>query len=298
MLKRNKPDVKVETLIEWDQYAGVAPDAALSHIYQHARGMSKQARDWYWRSIGSKRRASLALRTASFTLLAGGAVLPVLAGFMSAVQDRLTSTQIGVAALAVAGLLYQADRVFGWSSGWLRYIGTVTAMEDATRRFELDWSGHMIGLTGAPGEGDKLKLFELARTFEQAIMKLRSDETDKWVAEFNSGLALLQDLIKTQRESAEQSADSARTAATARSDARNAGAIELTLVHAGAPEPVTVLVDQGGAETFTGTVWSKLNVPPGLRTVQVATTTTPARAIRKIADVPAGGVARLEIKLS
>jgi hypothetical protein len=139
-----------------------------------------------------------------------GSVLPILAGLGDTPEVRLQFTQLGVAALALAGLLQVADRVFGWSSGWLRYIETVTAMEDLTRQFELDWASYIVDKGSNIGDGDTKPLFELSQQFEDDISKLQSDETDRWVTEFNSGVALLGELIKSQRESVEKTAKAAR----------------------------------------------------------------------------------------
>jgi hypothetical protein len=209
-------NVKVRELVAWDIYADAGAAKALPEIYEHAEKTSQTARDWYWRSIKSKRITSLGVRFLSFLLVVFGAVLPIFAGLADEVMTRLYCTQIGVASLAVAGLLQAADKVFGWSSGWLRYMTTVTAMEAATRKFDLDWANYMISKAGVIGDDDKRPLFELAKGLEEEVTRLQVDETDKWFAEFNSGLALLNDLIKSQRESAEKTAAAARAAASAR----------------------------------------------------------------------------------
>jgi hypothetical protein len=203
-----------------------------------------------------------------------------------------------VAALAIAGLLQAGDRIFGWSSGWLRYMTTVTAMETTTRKFEIDWAHFMICKTEAVGENDKRPLFELAKRLEDDIAKLRIDETDRWVSEFNSSLALLNDLIKSQRESAERTAEAARSAGAEREKRQELGGIELAITHAAQPAAVRIRLDNSDEVTFSGTSWSRLEVSPGLHTVQVTSTTPPAQTIQKVVNVPAGDIGRVEIKLS
>ena len=58
-------------------------------------------------------------------------------------------------------------------------------------------------------DNDKRILFQSAKRLEEDISKMRSDETEKWVAEFNTSLALLSDLIKSQRESSEKAVEAA-----------------------------------------------------------------------------------------
>jgi len=290
-----KTDIATTTLLAWDMYKGKPVDEALQSIYERATNTSRTICKWYWTSIKTKRRTSLGIRFIIFSLLILGTVLPILAGLKGDTEVRLQFTQYGVAALALAGLLQVADRVFGWSSGWLRYITTVTAMENLTRRFELEWAGYILNRTGALGESDTRQLFDQAKRFEDDIVKLQSDETDKWVTEFNSGIALLGDMIKSQRESGEKAVEAARASVAAQ---RN-GAIELTLVHKADVKPVTIAIDdEKPPEEFAGTSWSRLNVPPGPHTVSVVTSGAAPQTIKKVVEVPAGGVGRVEVKLA
>ena len=76
------PDVKTE-VGTWDRYANVSAGTALPKIYEHATVAAKDARNWYWNSIGLKRHSSPAIRAMSFFLLVCGAVLPIAAGFFT-----------------------------------------------------------------------------------------------------------------------------------------------------------------------------------------------------------------------
>lgn len=292
-----KKDVKIEQLLPWDAYARLSVSEALPSIYERATASSAAKRRWYWDSIRPKRQASVALRVVSYLLLVGGAVAPLLAGLSDSVSMRLSCTQLGVAGLAVAGLVQGADRVFGWSSGWLRYMTTVTAMETVTRKFELEWASYMLDKKGAIDDGDKRPLFDMAKRLEDELGKLQGEETDRWVTEFNSSMTLLNDLIKSQRESAEKAHEAARSAVAAQEKAQQTGGIEVTLVHKAALVPVKIAVDDGDAVDFTGHVWAMLQVRPGLHKVRVSADTPAPWAVEKVANVLPGGFERLEIRL-
>ena len=168
-------------------------------------------------------------------------------------------------------------------------------MENLTRKFELEWAGYILNRTGALSESDTRQLFDQAKRFEDDIVKLQSDETDKWVTEFNRGVALLGDLIKSQRESGEKTVEAARASVAA----QRKGAIELTLVHKADVKPVTVAIDdEKPPEGFTGTVWSRLDVPPGPHSVSVVTSGAAPQTIKRVVEVPSGGVGRVEVKLT
>jgi hypothetical protein len=301
---RKKKDDKAEDKIKWDDYVGKPPKEALPMIYERVEGSAKRTRDWYWDSIGSKRWASLASRVVSLCLLASGAVLPILASICTEPATRLLLTQLGVASLAAAGLSLAVDRVLGWSSGWLRYMTTVTAMENATRKFRMDWANHVIGKSEPLDAKDVRQLFELAKRFEEEIGTLRSDETDKWVTEFNSSIALLGELIKSQRESAERTMREARATIEAReakaaeiAAAAKPGALEVQIVYEADPVPVEIRLDDGPAETYDDRTWAKKDIAPGLRTVYVQTVNPPVRKDMKAVKVPAGDVAKVDIHL-
>jgi hypothetical protein len=300
-----KKNVRIETLLAWDEYKDKPFDQALGSIYAHSEGMAKSKCEWYWKSIKSKRRASLTARLITFALLIAGTLLPLFAGLSDTPQTRLFCTQLGVVALAFAGLLQIADRIFGWSSGWLRYMTTVTAMENLTREFEITWASYIVDKGSKIGDADTKPLFDIAKKFEDDISKLQSEETDKWVAEFNSSMALLGELIKSQRESAEKSVEAAhavilsqQTAVQESEKARQNGSLELSIVHKAAPISLTIAVDDETAQPFLGTSWVKQNLTPGHHTISVTTSGAAPQTIQKIVDIPAGGITRTELRLA
>lgn len=283
-----KEDVTVDDGGSWDAYANKSAEEAITEIYQRATTHSSKARNWYWDSIKGMRWRSWGIRALSFLLLLFGIVLPLIAAISSDDKTTLSLTQIGVVAIAVAGLMQAADKIFGWSSGWLRYMNTVTAMESATRQFELDWADHFLAKSGPLDDSDKATLFQLAKRLHVEISQLQSDETSKWCAEFNSGLAVLNDLIKSQRESAEK-------AVATMQKTQQAGGIEVELVHKATPQAVKLSIDDESAEDFTGTAWSRLRVTPGQHQITLLTGATPPQVVKRIVEVPPGGVARIKI---
>ncbi len=292
-----KKDVVVSQLDSWDKYVNKEVKDVLAGVYAHAEESSKRAREWYWNSIRSKRIASRWVRMSSFALVVCGIVTPLLAGNVQDDHYKFELAQLAVAALALAGLLQAADRIFGWSSGWIRYIATATAMEMATSQFELDWSNYIIGKSGSLGEEDKRPLFELAKQLTAYIAKQQSDETDKWSAEFSSGMVLLNDLIKSQRDLAEKAAQAAQSAVASQAGAQKPGGIEVSILQEKGAAPVKISLDQNSEVMFTGTSWSKLGISPGQHLIEITPVAVLAQAIQKIVDVPSGGVARLEVRL-
>jgi hypothetical protein len=289
-------DVTHNQLLAWDEYNGKPPGAALRKIYEHANATSSSIRDWYWRSIDVKRRISWWIRSATFVLVIAGTLLPIGAGFSDSVDIRLGFTQSGVIVLALAGLLQVADRIFGWSSGWIRYITTVSAVETRSRKFELEWASLLQQKNGALTADDVTQMFGVAKQFEEDIVKLQNDETEKWVAEFNTSLAAMGDVIKAQRDSNDQAVTAIRTEVTA---ANQTGAIEIKLTRApgSAVTTVDIALDDEPPAPFTGNTWSRVNLKPGQYRIRLKTHDTPPAAFEPVATVVANSTAKLEINL-
>lgn len=299
-----KSNIQAEFRLQWDQYIGKSIADALPSIYEKAKESSRRHSGWYWESIATKRRTSLTVRAFTFVFLVLGTLLPLSAAVVKDTDLRLLMTQFGVAALAFAGLLQLADRVFGWSSGWIRYITTATAMENLIRSFELDWAAYLLGKSGQLADADVKPLFDLAAELEKALARLQDEETSAWKAEFNSGAQLLGEMIKSQRESGDKAAQAA-SEATAASQAvraaaeaaRKPGAIEVTLVHkGGVARPVTITLDHGAAVSFNGPVWSKAGLAPGIHELSVATTDAPPVVVSKAVGVKAAETTTVECR--
>lgn len=289
-------DVSHTNLLPWNQYQDQQPADALKTIYEHANATCAAIRGWYWSSIAVKRRISWWVRGATFLLLIVGSLLPVAAGFSDASALRLQCTQSGVVALALAGLLQGADRIFGWSSGWLRYITTVVAIESRSRRFELEWAGYLLARHGALDDADVRNLFELARQYEDDTVRLQAEETSKWAAEFSTSMAALGDAIRAQRDASDKSLETVRLSVAA---GRASGAIELSLSHKdGQVQTVDIGLDDEAPQPFTGTIWSCVNVTPGHHRLRLATRGTPSLSLDKAVSVQSDAITTVTMSLA
>lgn len=288
-----------EKRLAWDDFAGKPVGEALPKIYECVDSFSLTLRTWYWSAIRAKRRMSFISRAISYTLVLVGVIAP-LATAVVGEEYRLLCSQAGVIALAVAGLSQLCDKVFGWSSGWLRYISTVTALERLTRQFHLDWAGVLIA-GSTLSESDKKPLFDLARQFEADLLKRQAEETDSWVAEFNSGMAALNEMIKTQKEATEKAASEARTAVDTRVKAAQAGTLEVGFAHAGAPAAVQLRLDAEDPLPFLGTSWVRADAKPGVHVLRLQRLGADEKPIgpelHRAIEVQPGVITRVEIDL-
>ncbi len=276
-MTREKKDVRKDTHVVWDAYLDKPPVEALQRIYEDAQKSSLEKRDWYWSACKGKKTASILSRGLAFALLVFGTALPLLAGLSDEPGIRLICTQIGIAMLAIAGLTQVADKAFGWSSGWMRYISTVTSMESKTISFELTWAKHMLSKSSVIDSTDVQTLFSMAERFEQDLIKLQVDETSGWITEFNAGINVLYAAIETQREDAKKeldeirsTAEKARTEAKVKQEASKPGAIDVVLKFKDAPKEVKVILDGKLLEDdFIGASLPLSNMSPGIHTIAI-----------------------------
>jgi hypothetical protein len=300
-----KKDTRIERPLAWDEYRNKSPEQALPIIYFHAQSASATIREWYWKSIRRKRNTSLGFRSGTFVLLIIGTLFPILAGLGDSPGERLRYTQLGVVSLALAGLLQVADKVFGWSSGWLRYITTAMAMENLARKFELDWASYIFEKSGDVGDNDKKPLFDLALKLEQDTTNLQGDETDKWVTEFSSSVALLGELIKSQREAGEKAVEAARAtmasqqkAAEEHAKSLQSGGVEVGIKNNAEPVLLNISVDAGPAQEFMGFSWAQAGLTPGHHTISITRPGATPVTIQKIVEIKPGSIAHSEVQFS
>ncbi len=288
-----KENVRFGEKLTWSDFSGKSSDDFVKEIFNHATGIAQKSINWYWQSIKLKKASTLTIRFFIFFLVAAGALMPILSGLFTDVEIRLRLTQSGVAALAFAGLLEASDRVFGWSSGWLRYITTVLSMEDLMRRFKLDWFGYLFTKKGEPDDEDKKPLFDIARKFEAELSKIQNDETDKWVSEFNTSTAVLRELIKTHREAAQRTADDEKE----RYKANKPGMLETKLSHRGEPVAVDISIDNNEPVSFTGLSWARSDITEGLHIMKITSDNSPKSELNIPFKIDAGEITVIEIEV-
>jgi hypothetical protein len=118
-------------------------------------------------------------------------------------------------AFATAAALVLADKFFGLSSGWMRFIKTQITLERALTEFRCDWVMLLSKLPAqSPPPDQILLLLQRVKDFSSLVYAQVQQETEAWILEFQSNLA---ELDKTARAQAE---------------ARKPGSIEVVVANA------------------------------------------------------------------
>lgn len=285
-------------------------DGSLQRLNNYVESEAQKAIRWYIQKKGPKAFLSGWVRLLAIGLTSVAGILPIalnLFGGGTGAQGsgRLHGIESGLLASLLLGLaagLVGLDRFFGYSSGWIRYVVTATAMQGALEDYRMDWQIMSAHLATPPSSDQVLALLERAKSFRAAIAGMVLDETKSWAAEFQNNLAQLEKDVKA--EFAEQRLKMDETL-RAQKAATTPGSIELKVSNALSVDnrSFTVSVERSNhpaqAETVTGAVWwSMANVEPGqCRLLVSAMRAGVSVQVSRIVRVIPGEVATIEMEL-
>ena len=180
-------------VLAWD-----GPEIAnsLTLLRRYVESEAQRQIDWYFRKMTAKSRASSALRFAAIVLFLAGGLAPLAKAALTPESLHRLSfdiAQAGYLLLALAAGCLALDRFFGFSTAWMRYVTAALALEKSLEEFRLEWTRSLAKLRGAPPNDAQLdQLILTCETFSLAIRSQVEQETNAWVAEFQSNLAQLE----------------------------------------------------------------------------------------------------------
>lgn len=163
-------------------------------LYQSAVSDVREKIEWYQNNRQPKRKWSRWLRGLAIVSGSLGALAPVIASVLG--QQQVFIISMGYVFLALAGVCIAGDRLYGHSSGWIRYIQTEFTLEQLLTKFQYDW----LQLPPSADDTAKLAKIKLIQEFHEKVEAERKRETDDWAKEFQSNLADLEKTINTQTE--------------------------------------------------------------------------------------------------
>lgn len=117
---------------------------------------------WYRDNIRMKRLGSQILRSAAIVLASIGALLPLVVAAASRFDQSNTwknwvDAQWGYIAFATAAACVAADKFYGFSSGWIRYMKTQMALEGALTDLRYDWIALVSKVAPQQPTGDQIQ---------------------------------------------------------------------------------------------------------------------------------------------
>jgi hypothetical protein len=201
------------------------------------------------REKGTKQRWSRGLRLMAILLAILGGLMPILIAIVGGTGQWAWLGQVGYLALGLAAGCVILDKFFGSSSGWTRYVIAAQTLAAANSRFRFDWNRTCLVLEGTGLTRETAApLIELARDYVVAVDRCVEQETRAWIAEFQAGLALVDQLAKGQSQV---------------QDMRTQG--EAETVDAKTTQTAKPIAGTGGNGAATGFAPEQLSTPGGVQ---------------------------------
>jgi len=160
---------------------------SIDKLVESVREKAREAIEWYVAAKRPKRLAATVLRFLTILSTSSAGILTVLAQIYDgqpAGELRIAPIMISLR-LAIAAALLGFDRYFGFSRGWIRYVGTELKLRTALNQFNMTWPERLV--TWADGNPDTVQVREAIAAcaeFREQIDLLVGQETDQWVADF------------------------------------------------------------------------------------------------------------------
>jgi hypothetical protein len=296
------------TVAEWDpsEWQDLPPQQAIHSLFEYTEAEARRAVAWYETRKHGKALPSKRLRKLAISLVVVGGLAPILAGVVRG-ENSAIITQLGLLMLGIAAGLLAFDRYFGLSSGWIRYMTSLAAIERLRADFLFDWAVLLQHARAPIDDATKLAFLERARTFQKGVLELVERETAAWVAEFQSSIADLEKVVQAQRQAAEANVQAARkqedemrarlkTEDERAATARRSGAINLEL--SGDLEgPSEILLDDAKVKETSARTAALLNLPSGQHAIEVRSTAKGGKSVSasKVVTLEPGMIADLKL---
>lgn len=161
-------------------------------VYYFLQQSTLETCQWYWKHIGRKRRACFFLLIIVFMLI----IFATFTQFYwinrinNTPERRLLLSQLSIGLYMLAAILFSADKVFGWTSGWVRYVSTVMNIEACYHRFLLEWFSINIESNKTDKEQFSQRVV-LAKSLIKQILEIKNQEMVEWATEFGDGVSQL-----------------------------------------------------------------------------------------------------------
>jgi hypothetical protein len=205
---------------------------------------------WYERNRMWKRNASRFFRALSIIAVAVGTLCPLIdAAYPS--TSRIFG-QWGYVAFALAAAFVGADRFFGLSSSWMRYMIARLELDRALKEFHFEWTRLTAEIKDKPLSSERFEVcLKTIQTFTLRVQDIIKRETEGWITEFQRSLAELEKAVQAEVR------------------ARKPGDLSVTVTNASEFDGGLTLSVAGRDRTFEGSSTLLNDIPPGRYEVRV-----------------------------
>ena len=258
--------------------------ASLQAVYHHVSTQASAAVAWYLQARVPKKRWAHVLRVVAILAAATAGIMPMLSQIVvredgrSYIAPVWASVCLGIAAAAVA-----LDHFFGFSTAWMRYLATELQIRRILEPFQIDWEIERTKwASGTPNPEQTAQALSRCRTFLGETNAFIEQETNAWIAEFQSTLKMLDEAAKVKVE------------------AIAVGAANLVVLNGEDCEDGWHLaIDEASPKRYLGKTAALREMVPGFHIFRVdGTIKGKVKRAEVAVSVPAGRIDNVEITLS
>lgn len=249
--RQNRTATPSEKFPVWDSSK---PWDSLAELFAATLQHGQAAIGWYRINIRNKRAGSQIIRLLAILLFSVGALIPLVINIarVEGKSNELFDAQWGYISFAVATGLLAADKFYGFSTGWARYIKTQLVLERGLSDLRYEWVALASKVPCQQPTPDQIQaMIQKLKEFVDFAHTQIEQETEAWVVEFQTSLSDLTTSLKTQTEAARP------------------GTVEVKVTNADKFEKVRALLDQMSELPLQGNQCVFPSVAPGVHAVTV-----------------------------
>lgn len=175
----------------------IATESKITALYLFAKEVKANSCDWYWMSIKRKKKAAFTVLLFVFILVIVASLIQFCLINLNALGDgdKFFYSQCSVGLYTLAAILFLMDKVFGWTTGWVRYVTTVMDIQKAYDSFIVEWFSFPDETRPELKEKVLIKRLELVKNIIKTINDKQYQETIQWATEFGDGVNQLRSFM-------------------------------------------------------------------------------------------------------
>lgn len=167
----------------------------LDQLTAYAMHQAQSAIDWYFYKRQWRRYFCRICRIGAILLTAFTGMLPLINEIFK--DQHLLHPLWSAVALALAATLIMLDRVYGFTSGWIRYLLTAQQITQALDAFRLDVERQKLSWGNLePTPEQAQMLLEQTQTFLKQVNGFVHNETKTWADNFTEAARQLDEQLK------------------------------------------------------------------------------------------------------
>jgi hypothetical protein len=170
---------------------------SLTQLRDYVVTLAEESVDWYRKAKRPVKRAGRGMRFAAIVLGAAAGMIPVLAELITVRGSPLINPLWSAIAIGLAATLVLLDKFYGCTSAWVRYLQAELELQELLKGFTVDWeSSRLSAQTPEPTPEQTTAMVASCRQFLIQAHGIVRNETQKWAAEFQNVLQVLEETSK------------------------------------------------------------------------------------------------------